>query len=153
MTCTIYILAPIEYFEGDDIQCKDDIKAINVYTSIEAIKDFFETEFSNRKPMKSTVWDAVYDRNIFFEGDKLVVGFPLGKINEDTYVFPKLTLRAKKILHIGTAFYYYRKRAGSIMHSGMSEREILSYDLWDSVEKDIEDISEEYNGSVVKTKI
>lgn len=106
---------------------------VTVYTPSDAFDDFMNTEFSPKKHMKSVVWDGLYRREMFFDGEKLVLQFPVGKINEDTYLFPELIFRAKKIAHIDAAFYYYFTREGGITHSGISEREINSCDLWEHV--------------------
>lgn len=107
--------------------------AITVYTPEAAFDDFMQTPFSPRKHMKSTAWDALYHRRMFFDGEKLAIQFPNGKINEDTYIFPELLVRANKIAHIDTSLYFYFVNDKGITHSPVSEREINSCDLWEHV--------------------
>jgi glycosyltransferase involved in cell wall biosynthesis len=107
--------------------------AVTIYSPEDAMHDFMYTEYSDEKHMKSTVCDVLYRRSMFFDGDNLVLHFPVGKINEDTYLFPELLLRAKKIAHIDIAFYYYFIRQDGITHSSVSLREINSCDLWEHV--------------------
>lgn len=120
------------------------VRTVTVYSPLDAIQDFFKTEYTSRKHMKSTVWDALYKRTLFapISGDALK--FPVGKINEDTYIFPELIFRAKKIAHIDEAFYCYFMRADSIVHSGLTEREISSCDLWEHIAKTIRPYTTEY---------
>lgn len=106
---------------------------ITVYTPEEALREFMCTEFSAGKHMKSTAWATLYKREMFFVSEKIVLSFPLGKINEDTYIFPELILRAKKIAHIDAAFYYYFSREDGITRSTVSKREIDSCDLWEYI--------------------
>lgn len=116
------------------------------YTPLDAVKNFMCTEYSEKKHMKSTVCDGLYLRKVFFDSTgKLVICFPIGKINEDTYIFPQLIFRAKKILHIDLPLYYYYEHEGSITHSKtVSVREIHSRDLWKKVDEKISLYTNEY---------
>lgn len=143
----------VDYFDGDKVVIEEKQCSVNAFTALEALADFFETDFSNNKPMKSTVWDALYKKELFFDGDRLAVQFPIGKINEDTYVFPELIFRAKKILHISEAFYYYRKRENSIVHSSINLREISSCDLWDHIGSVISAYTNEYSALCIRNSL
>ena len=120
---------------------------VSVYTPLQAIADFMETEYSSRKHMKSTVWDGLYRRNVFYDDNQLAVTFPKGKINEDTYIFPEIVFRAKKIAHVSQAFYYYYIREGSITSSKITESEINSADLWDHVDHIVSRHTQKYKKS------
>lgn len=118
--------------------------SVNVYLPLDAIKDFFCTEYSNSKPMKSTVWDALYKRELFFDNDNLTVWFPKGKMNEDTYIFTEIVFRANKIAHINVPFYFYRIREDSIIHSSINLSEINSCDLWKHIDTVVSKYTNEY---------
>lgn len=132
------------FSDGDEIVSEITDYSVNVYLPLDAIKDFFCTEYSNRKPMKSTVWDALYKRELFFDNDKLTVCFPKGKINEDTYIFPELVFRANKIAHINVPFYFYRIREDSIIHSSINLSEINSGDLWKHIDTVVSRYTDKY---------
>lgn len=143
----------VDFFDNDKIEIKKSKYVVNVFTPSEAIADFIKTEFSNTKPMKSVVWDALYKREIFFDGEKLVVQFPVGKINEDTYIFPELIFRGKKILHVNEAFYYHRMRKNSITHSPVGLREIESCDLWEHIETVVTAHTNEYKALCIRNDL
>lgn len=118
---------------------------VTTYTSEEALHDFMCTEYSPIKHMKSTVCDALYKRKMFFLDDILEITFPVGKINEDTYIFPELILRAKRIAHVDVAYYYYFIREDGIMHADIGEREINSCDLWEHIHRVVSPNNEQYD--------
>ena len=108
--------------------------SVNCFSTEDAINDFLYTEFSPNKSMKSTIWDGLYKRAIFFEEDRLMVRFPKDKINEDTYIFSDIIYRAKKIAHVDATLYFYFNREDSITKSRLTVREINSIDLWDHID-------------------
>ena len=55
----------IDYFDGDKVEIEEKQFSVNTFTPLEALADFFETDYSNNKPMKSTVCDALYKREVF----------------------------------------------------------------------------------------
>jgi glycosyltransferase involved in cell wall biosynthesis len=123
-----------------------------VYDSWSALDNFMNVSFSEKKHLKSTIWDGLYRKSLFLEsdsfgGNKLVLSFPEGKINEDTYIFPELLLRAKNIIHISETFYFYYVRENSIVHSPVTNREINSRMLW----KDINEKLLKYTDKYVNT--
>lgn len=134
----------VEYNDGDKIIIENRKTCITEFTPLEAVADFINTGYSNRKTMKSTLCDGLYKRECFFVGDALKIQFPTGQINEDTYVFPELIFNAKKILYINEAFYYYRKRKNSIVHSGICLAEIESRHLWEHIGSVIAEYTEQY---------
>lgn len=106
---------------------------VQVYSPLEALRDFMETPYTNQKHMKSTVCDGLYKRELFVTGGAVSLEFPVGKINEDTYTFPELIFRSNRIAHINEAFYFYYIREGGITHTKVNLREINSCDLWEHV--------------------
>ena len=145
----------MDYNDGDKIVIARQKTCITEFTPLEAVSDFINTSYSNRKPMKSTVWDGLYRKECFFDGDTLKIQFPTGRINEDTYVFPELIFNAKKILHINEAFYYYRKRENSIVRSEIGLAEIESRGLWKHVDDVISVHTNQYkefcnNNSIIR---
>jgi glycosyltransferase involved in cell wall biosynthesis len=67
--------------------------------------------------------DKLYS-NKFFEN----VRFPLGEINEDAAIMFNILSCANKIVHVGKAGYYYRKREGSITKSPFSPKKMIVLD-------------------------
>lgn len=67
--------------------------------------------------IEEAVWDKVYKRELFSE-----IKFPVGEINEDIVVIPRVLDRCKKIVHIGKPLYYYRKNDEGISKSGYDQR-------------------------------
>lgn len=126
-----FIKSDFQSFKDDkEIKLKKTNYSVKLFSPQEAMKDFFYTEYSNIKPMKSTVWDGLYKREMFLQSGKVILEFPEGKINEDTYIFPELILSADTIAHINVALYYYRIRENSITNSNVGLAEIKSCDLW-----------------------
>ncbi len=66
------------------------------------------------------VWGKVY-RHEIWDG----IEFPVGHNNEDSWVFPRVISRCKKIAISPEPLYFYRKRAGSIM-SQVNEKLVRS---------------------------
>lgn len=127
-------------FEEEEIPVYESADArITIFDTVEALENFMNQEWSSEKPMKSTIWDGLYKKELFSN-----IRFPKGKINEDTFIFPELILKAKKIVHINEAYYYYYKRPGSIVHSDINEREINSRDLWIHIGSVIENLTNNY---------
>lgn len=127
-------------FEEETIPVYESVETrITVFNAVEALENFMNEEYSCEKPMKSTIWDGLYKKELFSN-----IRFPKGKINEDTFIFPELILKAKKIVHINEAFYYYYKRPGSIVHSGINEREINSRNLWVHIGNVMENFTDKF---------
>lgn len=57
------------------------------------------------------VWNKIYERSLWSN-----IRFPLGKINEDEYVFHHIIGGAKKVVSVSDQLYYYRQTPGSIMN-------------------------------------
>lgn len=71
------------------------------------------------------VWGKLYKKEIW-KG----IEFPVGKIFEDSWVFPSVMERCKKIAVIPEPLYFYRKRRGSIM-SKINEKSVrMKVDSW-----------------------
>ena len=71
-------------------------------TYIDKGKRFFQSSI--------VVWGKLYRREIW-EG----IDFPVGRNNEDSWVFPKVMARCDRIVISPAPLYFYRKREGSIM--------------------------------------
>ena len=74
-------------------------------------KDFFKKLFKERWWNFAVVWNRVYKRDIWQE-----LRFPVGRQNEDLFVFGRTVLGCRKIVTISDLLYSYRDAAGSIMH-------------------------------------
>lgn len=70
--------------------------------------------------IEEAVWDKVYKRELFYN-----IRFPVGEINEDIVVMPKILARSSKIIHVGKALYYYRKNNYGISKSGYNQKKSI----------------------------
>ena len=62
-------------------------------------------------------WNKLYEKKLF---DR--VRFPVGKLNEDEFVFHEIMLQCKKVACVHDALYHYVVRPGSIMRTEYSVR-------------------------------
>lgn len=144
------VKADFQYFsENDNIFLHLDNGKVSVYDSWSALDNFMNVSFSEKKHLKSTVWDGLYSKELFLEKNtfgenKLILPFPEGKINEDTYIFPELLLRAKKIIHISETVYFYYIRENSIVHSPVTYGEINSRMLWKDINQKLLKYTDKY---------
>ena len=90
------------------------LKNINTYTNTEALHKLF---ISDTYLIFSVAWNKLYKRSLFHE-----VRFPYGKIHEDEFTSYKLIDLADKIGYINIPLYYYVRREGSIVSSGITDR-------------------------------
>jgi len=91
-------------------------------------KEFFHAMFERR--LNSYVCASIYRKSLF---DNL--RFDEKKIMEDTFIKPHLFIRSKRITIVPECLYYYRQRAGSIMHDFNHRR----FDIIESI-KNLEQI-------------
>ena len=85
---------------------------VKEFSTEEALRDFLlnRTQYTN-------VWAKLYRRELLES-----IRFPVGKLSEDEYTTYRLILKAKKVVCLPQRIYYYRLRAGSIVHSFSEER-------------------------------
>ena len=110
----------------DSIRCFSPVNNLTVYndyrdyiydTYLDKEKRFFQSAI--------VVWGKLYKREIW-DG----IYFPVGHNNEDSWVFPRVISRCKKIAISPEHLYFYRKRSGSIM-SQVNEKLVRSKtDSW-----------------------
>lgn len=84
-----------------------------VYTREQAIGKIASTAF-HMAPTK------LYHRSIFSE-----LRFPVGRLNEDSFVAPAVLEQATKVVFLEDQFYHYFQRAGSIMYK---QKTLRNYD-------------------------
>lgn len=87
------------------------VKQIKIFNNKEAINELFIG-----KKIEEASWDKIYKKALF-NG----IRFPLNEINEDLVTIPYIFERAKKIVHVGNAYYYYRKNNFGISKSSYNE--------------------------------
>jgi len=86
-------------------------------TYVDKEKRFFQSAI--------VMWGKLFRKEVF-EG----IEFPVGRINEDSWIFPKVISRCRVITISPEPLYFYRKRKGSIM-SEVNEHLICSKtDSW-----------------------
>lgn len=67
--------------------------------------------------VEEAVWDKIYKRELLYN-----IRFPVGEVNEDIIVMPKILVNSSKIIHVGEALYYYRKNNYGISKSGYNQK-------------------------------
>ena len=77
------------------------------------------TETNLRNFISCAVWNKLYRKELFKN-----VLFPVNRHYEDEATTYKVIYKAKKIIRLNSALYFYRQREGSITQSGLSEKEI-----------------------------
>lgn len=84
-----------------------------VYSREQAIGKIASTAF-HIAPTK------LYQRSIFSE-----LRFPVGRLNEDSFVAPAVLEQTSKVVYLQNQFYYYFQRTGSIMYK---QKTLRNYD-------------------------
>lgn len=77
-----------------------------------------------------TVYLKMYKKSLFDN-----IRFPLGKINEDSFIIYKLYLKSNKIIYNNSKLYFYRNRQGSIMRQKFTKR---NFDDLEALEEQID---------------
>lgn len=72
-------------------------------------------------------WNKLYRREVF-----RTLRYPVGRINEDVFVFAELFDTIKKVACVEQPLYFYRRRTGSIMQSKCTLRSLDEF--WGMVE-------------------
>ncbi len=72
-------------------------------------------------------WNKLYRREVF-----RTLRYPVGRINEDVFVFAELFDTIKKVACVEQPLYFYRQRTGSIMQSKCTLRSLDEF--WGMVE-------------------
>lgn len=98
------------------------IANLNTYTNTEALSKLFKDD---THVIFTVVWNKLYIKTLFDE-----IRFPFGKIHEDDFTSYKLLDMAKKIGYINIPLYYYVKRNGSILSSGLNEKSFQKVDAY-----------------------
>ena len=107
--------------ENDSIRQYSPVDEISVYNDFrDYICDTYSGKTKNFLQSAIVVWGKLY-RRIIWEG----IIFPVGLVNEDSWVFVETVSRCKKIVVSPEPLYFYRKREGSIM-SSMADKIICS---------------------------
>lgn len=75
------------------------------------------------------VWKKLYRKEIFND-----IRFPVGKINEDIFIFLKTLEKCRCVVAIPDCLYHYRQRFGSIVNNKFN---IQSLDAIEAFEKDL----------------
>ncbi len=79
--------------------------------------------YTDQQVIFVTAWGKIYKRELF-DG----VTYPVGRINEDIFTTYKTYAKADKVIYMNRAYYKYRQRAGSIIHTKFSLKNLDSLD-------------------------
>lgn len=93
------------------------LKSPHFFNSHDAIKKLLTDSCIGQ-----SAWGKLYRKELFNQ-----VKFPVGEINEDLPIMPKLFDEAKRIVHIGKPIYNYVKRNNSITTSRYSMQHKVVY--------------------------
>ena len=93
------------------------------YTGEEILKTI---TWQNNAPYL-VAWNKLYRREVF-----RTLRYPVGRINEDVFVFAELFDTIKKVACVEQPLYFYRQRTGSIMQSKCTLRSLDEF--WGMVE-------------------
>lgn len=66
-----------------------------------------------------TVWNKLYRRKLFN-----TLRYPAGRQNEDTFIFAELFHQVQRAACVAEPLFFYRQRAGSIMHTAVTTRNL-----------------------------
>lgn len=92
------------------------------FGNLEAIKEVYNNRYHG---MTFMACGSLCKKSLFIQN---CISFPYGKIHEDTFTTYKLYYYANKVCYINNIMYFYRKRKGSIMNSGFSEKSLVKFD-------------------------
>ncbi len=108
---------------ADIVQCSFALQEKNLHTGTKSEFSCNGSDGLRRFLIRDTVYVAacgkLYKRELFQD-----IEFPLGRINEDHCTVYKTVYRANKIICIDYALYWHRMRAGSIMHTPFSGKNL-----------------------------
>lgn len=106
-------------------------------------KQKFEQLFSPNRLEMIVAWNKLYKKEIYEN-----LKFPVGIINEDEWAVLDVLKNAKKVVYQANKDYFYMQRAGSIMNSRMSVKNLVVYG---AIEKRIEYLKNDYEDLALKT--
>lgn len=101
-------------------------------SNVDGLKNYFYQDLFD-----ASSWGKLYRAQLL---DDIV--FPVGKIHEDIGTTYKIFLRANMITFIPDEMYFYFQRKGSILHSGVKEKNLL--DGIELVEKQKQETCSQY---------
>ena len=104
-----------------------------VFSPAEAIKELLLCGC-----VEESACDKVYERQLFRD-----LRFPVGEINEDIVIMPRLLDRSRKIVHVGKPFYYYWQEGASITRSSCSSKKRIILDHLDGIEQFLQTVHPE----------
>lgn len=106
-----------EFSSVDDLFIYNDYRDYVYDTYMDKGKRFFQSAI--------VVWGKLFKREVW-EG----IEFPVGRINEDSWIFPNVMSRCNKIVISSESLYFYRKRNGSIMSKVTPKLVCSKTDSW-----------------------
>lgn len=107
-----------------------DNEAYDMEPSLELSEVVLDQEEAIKRALKmqlrQSAWAKLYRADLFSS-----IRFPKGKIYEDLAVFYRLLLESQRVVIINSKDYNYQIRAGSIMQSGFSEKQLVEIEIID----------------------
>lgn len=126
------MVAKAEAQNADIVQCNFALREEDLYTGTQSELLCDGRDGLRRFLIRDTVYVAacgkLYKRELF-QG----IAFPLGRINEDHCTVYKAIYRSSKIMCIDYALYWHRMRAGSIMHTPFSGKNLELVNVADEI--------------------
>ena len=106
----------------DDTGIEKEETNIEVYDHVKCLEEMYHPR---KHGMEFVAWGKLY-RTALFKKNK--IGYPVGKIHEDTFTTYKLIYAAKKIVFCNASEYFYRQREASIMTSSFNIKRLVMID-------------------------
>lgn len=126
------LVTKAEEQNADIVQCNFALREEDLHTGTQSELLCDGSEGLRRFLIRDTVYVAacgkLYKRGLFQD-----VAFPLGRINEDHCTVYKTIYKANKIICIDYALYWHRMRAGSIMHTPFSGKNLELANVADEI--------------------
>lgn len=126
------LVAKAEAQNADIVQCNFALREEDLHKGTQSELLCDGRDGLRRFLVRDTVYVAacgkLYKRELFQD-----ITFPIGRINEDHCTVYKTIYRSNRIMCIDYALYWHRMRAGSIMHTPFSEKNLELANVADEI--------------------
>lgn len=114
-------------YDADIVKCAYEKTSKNINTVIQPKLEVYKLDaiefqkglYDGTSKSDIVVWNKIYKKELF---DNLK--FPVGKIHEDQFLIPKITLKCKNIVCTNQKYYYYYQSDNSIMRSAFNKNRL-----------------------------
>ena len=103
----------------EDGQCMDTPDNMKVEDCVHSGRAALETLMDKANTPYLVAWNKIYKREVF-----RTIRYPVGRLNEDNFIFAELFDNVKMVACVKEPMYFYRQREGSIMRSQYTVRHL-----------------------------